>query len=272
MKTKYKANLKSTPKYSSEEDEDQIFKNIPSQLGYFRKTQTAQCIQVSIDEEIKEASYYRQVAQDIRDTSEGDIIEFDICSPGGRLDGLQVLLSAIYSTPAETIAKINGDCSSAASMLALHCDGVVVSPFATMLVHNVSYATGYSKNADIKNMVEHISEYSEKLFRDTYEYFLTEEEIVKCLDGLQLYLNADQISERLRIKFQKMKQEQEEQEELEDELEGDPCGNCPGCNDTDCSGNSDADTTGSFDSIPLAFPDEVTKEKPAKKTSKKTKL
>jgi ATP-dependent protease ClpP protease subunit len=260
QKSIYKNKLKNL-QYSSEEDEDQIFKNIPSQLGYFRKTQTAQCIQVSIDEEIKEASYYRQVAQAIRDTSEGDIIEFDICSPGGRLDGLQVLLSAIYSTPAETIAKINGDCSSAASMLALHCDGVVVSPFATMLVHNVSYATGYSKNADIKNMVEHISEYSEKLFRDTYEYFLTEEEIVKCLDGLQLYLNADEISERLRIKFQKM---QEEQEELEDELDGEYC--------VDPIDAPDADTPGSFDSIPMVFPDEVTKEKPAKKTSKKTKL
>lgn len=199
------------PKFNLE-DEDEGFKPLVPQLGYFRKVQTAQCIQIAIDEEIKEASYYRQVAQAIRDTSEGDIIEFDICSPGGRLEGLQVLLSAIYSTEADTIAKINGDCSSAASMLALHCDGVVVSPFATMLVHNVSYSTGHSKNADIKNLVEHISEYSEKLFRETYQYFLTEDEIVRCLDGYQLYLNADEISERLKIKFEKMKEEQDELE------------------------------------------------------------
>ena len=210
-----------------DDDSDVDIKLPEGQLGYYKKTRAVQLLEIPIDEEIKGPSYYRSITQAIRDSSEGDIIQFNICSPGGRLDGLMTILSATWKTEAQTEAHLDGFCDSAASMLALHCDSIFVSPLASMLVHNVAYGIG-GKAADIKAHVDHFNAFSEKFFRETYKYFLSEEEIDKCLEGYQLYLDAEQIMERLRFKFDKMKElaelelEQEEQEQLESEVGASP--------------------------------------------------
>jgi hypothetical protein len=48
---------------------------------------------------------------------------------------------------------------------------------------------------------------SEQLFRDTYKYFLTESEITRCIEGLELWLSADDIRKRLERKFELMNKE-----------------------------------------------------------------
>lgn len=85
-------------------------------------------------------------------------------------------------------------------------------------LHSTSYGTGFQKAADIHQQVQHFNNYSEIFFRDTYKYFLTDEEIQKCLDGYQLYLNAEQIAERLQRKFSILKELSENED-----CEGDYC-------------------------------------------------
>lgn len=176
---------------------------------------------VHIDEEIREPSYYRQVVQGIENLSEGDQLTFNIASPGGRLDGLEVVLSAIKNTDAIVIANIAGSCHSAASILALNCDMIYVSPHASMLVHFVSFGSVGASNHVLKQ-AEHTKKVSEKLFRDTYQYFLTEEEIERCIeDDFQLWLDADQITERLEVRQECQKEYQEalQRQLLEDQEE-----------------------------------------------------
>ena len=196
--------------------DDKLFGN--KQLGYFTQTQTSTCIVVPIDEPVKDAAYYRQVVQAISNTSEGDQIQFEINSPGGDLAGLIALLTAMSKTEAAKVAHINGDCHSAASMLALNCDGVYVSPYASMLVHFVSFGSS-GKATDIKSHVNHVHSTSEQLFRETYELFLTEEEIEKCIGGFELWLNYDEISRRLEYKYSILNSEDEPKEQLNDELD-----------------------------------------------------
>jgi len=199
--------------------DDKLFGN--KQLGYFTQTQTSTCIVVPIDEPVKDAAYYRQVVQAISNTSEGDQIQFEINSPGGDLAGLIALLTAMSKTEATKVAHINGDCHSASSMLALNCDGVYVSPYASMLVHFVSFGSS-GKATDIKSHVNHIHSTSEQLFRETYELFLTEEEIEKCIGGFELWLNYDEISRRLEYKYSILNSEDEPKEQLNDELDDEP--------------------------------------------------
>lgn len=202
-----------------EDDEDEdMFIRSSSHLGYFKKTRTQNLIEIPIDEEVKGPSYYRNVAQAIRDSDEDDLIRFYIVSPGGRLDGLMSILSSIWKTEATTEAHIDGFADSASSMLCLHCDNVYVSPLASMLVHQVQYGVG-GKSADIQAHVAHFTKFSETFFRDTYKHFLTDEEIQKCLDGYQLYLNAEQIVERLQNKFNILQALQTQQEEAQVEVE-----------------------------------------------------
>lgn len=209
-------------KYSQDED-DEDDDYIGKRLGYFVKSQVSELIEIPIDEGVMSPAYYRNVTQRIRDSNEGDVVRYIINSPGGRLDGLMSLLSSMLKTEATTEAHIDGFCDSASSFLAMHCDNIYVSPLASMLVHNATYGVG-GKAADIHQHVTHFNTYSEQFFKDTYQHFLTEEEIQKCLDGYQLYLNAEQITERLQNKFAILQaEESEEDQECNGECEGCLC-------------------------------------------------
>ena len=218
--TKVMKNIKTNNrlvKYSQDEDDEDDDCG-GKRLGYFVKSQVNEMIEIPIDEGVMSPAYYRNVTQRIRDSNEGDVVRYIINSPGGRLDGLMSLLSSMLKTEATTEAHIDGFCDSASSFLAMHCDNIYVSPYASMLVHHVTYGIG-GKAADIHLHVTHFNTYSEQFFKDTYQYFLSEEEIQKCLDGYQLYLNAEQITERLQNKFAILQAEEAE------ECNGD----CQGC-------------------------------------------
>ena len=94
------------------------------------------------------------------------------------------------------IADITGDCYSAASILALSCDQCVVGRHANLLAHEVSYGVG-GKGSDNLSHVQHIKKISDKLIWDTYEGFLTDDEIESVLNGKELFLDSDEIVERL---------------------------------------------------------------------------
>jgi len=188
-------------------------------LGYTEEQQVSVCLTIPIDTRIREASYYRHVAQRITNTSENDLIKFEIHSPGGAYNGLTALLSAVLRTEATTIAYMNGECHSAASMLALSCDEVQVSPFASMLCHFVRYGTA-GKSSDIKAFVDHTHDTGAEVFRGIYWGFLTEDEIGACIEGKELWLNAVEIQSRLLKREELLKQE-----EVETSCEGD-CDNC----------------------------------------------
>ncbi len=185
------------------------------ELGYFVKVIPTTIITIPIDEPIRESRYYRQVVSGISELNESDEIHFKISSPGGQLVGLETLLSAIRQSPATSVAFIEADCHSAASLLALNCDAVSVSDFGNMLVHFVSFGTVGPSNHVIKH-AEHIRKTSEKLFRETYEYFLTEEEITKCVeDDYQLWLDAEQILQRFEHRIKMLQEENNECQEDE---------------------------------------------------------
>lgn len=235
--TKAMKNIKTNNRLvkSSQDEDDEDDDCGGKRLGYFVKTQVNELIEIPIDEGIMSPSYYRNVTQRVRDAGEGDVIRFIVNSPGGRLDGLMSLLSNMLKTDAVTEAHIDGFVDSAASMLSMHCDNIYVSPYASMLVHHVAYGIGMNKAADIHQHVTYFNAYSEQFFRDTYQHFLTDEEIQKCLDGYQLYLNAEQIVERLQNKFNILQAQQEE------ECQGD-CDGCNGDKDDNCYDNNNVVT------------------------------
>ena len=189
-------------------------------LGYFMKQKIATQYTVTIDEAFTEPSYYRGVVSMLMGASEEDTVIFLINSPGGRLSGLLTLLEGINMTDATTLAVLVGECASAASMFALHCDQVFVSENATMLCHNVSYGTN-GKGSDVLAHVNHVAKTSEKLLRSTYLNFLSEKEVLELLNGQEIYLDSDEIKARLEQK-QKATADQEQEPETEQEPEQEP--------------------------------------------------
>lgn len=212
-------NIPNLKRFKANEDDDELVNILGKDkfLGYFTQQKVSTCIVVPIDENVRDAEYYRQVVNAISNTTEDDVIQFEINSNGGSLEGLIALLTAMSKTEALKVANINGFCHSAASMLALNCDSVFVSPYASSLIHFVSYGSS-GKSADIRSHVNHVHTTSEALFRETYELFLTEDEMQECIDGKEMWLGVDEINRRLEYKYSIINQMEEDVEKLEELL------------------------------------------------------
>ena len=194
-------NRKIITRNSEEEEESKIQElYLPFAERVVQYTQ----IVVPIDEGIQPPRYYRNVVERLKNLSEDDECRFSINSEGGRLDGLLSLLDAIQNTEATTVAEIIGEVHSAAGILALNCEVVQVSPYASMLVHNVQFGAAGS-GSYVRDMVRHTLDFSDYLFRNTYSGFLTEKEIEEVFNGREMWLQSDEIKRRLNNKFEYLK-------------------------------------------------------------------
>jgi len=179
--------------------EEELASNQDNHLGYSESTITKvqTLVNVYIDERFYDAKYYRAVVDKVRSLQEGDQLQYFISSPGGDMDGMITLIEANRNCEADILANIVGECHSAASMFALSCPNITVSPSATMMVHHVTYGA-IGKSSDVQAQLRHTADFCDKYFIQIYEGFLTEEEIKLCIEhGREIWMLSDEIVERL---------------------------------------------------------------------------
>lgn len=175
-----------------EDDEDRF----PNKLGYSYRQEVRSHITVHLNQPFMHPEYYDNIVDALRRAGPEDVFEFLCNTPGGRFAGLISLLDAIECTEALVIANITGECSSAGSIFALSCHQVRVGEYAEMLCHSARY--GFEgKSSDNVSHVLHTAKVTERVMRKAYEGFLSESEIQEVISGKELYLDADQIIERL---------------------------------------------------------------------------
>ena len=206
------------------EDDDEIEEHIGEQFcAYEKRTQHIHKVNVFLDGPILSARHYRMVASEAADLTENDELDFSITSGGGNMEGLIALLDIINTTQANVTAIIKGECHSAASMLAVSCPNVIVSPYAIMLVHSANLGAGRAKAYDLKQYVDHNTDFCNNLFRDVYQGFLSEDEIEEVIKGKELWMGSEEISQRLEnmMEYKKLRYCNEYV----------CCGDAEGCND-----------------------------------------
>ena len=167
---------------------------------------------VSITDDFDEPKYYDEVVALLSTASEEDTITFNINSNGGYVSSLAMLLTWKSMCKAYQIHVLSGNASSAASAFFLsNADEYVVSDMASMMIHEYQTSNGGS-NSNVIKQATHTAKENEKFIRSCYEYFLTEAEIEDTLKGVEHYLSADEIRERLR-KREEIKAQQQSQAE-----------------------------------------------------------
>lgn len=176
-----------------DEDDEDMF---PNKLGYSYRQEVRSHVTVHLNQPFMQPEYYDNVVDALRRASPEDVFEFLCNTPGGRFDGLISLLDAIECTDALVIANITGECSSAGSLFALKCDQIRVGAYAEMLCHSVRYGFA-GKSSDNVSHVMHTAKVTERLMKEAYEGFLSESEIQEVISGKELYLDSEQIMERL---------------------------------------------------------------------------
>lgn len=193
MKTTKLIDYNPTGKTRATNDDDDF--DGPQMLPFVKRSFAISQVNICLDEPIVDPKYYRAVISELQTLGEHDTVNVTFATNGGNASGMIMLIEAFRNTQATVSGAIIGDCHSAGSILAMNCDQIYVAPYASMMIHNISY--GYAgKDADVMGMVSHTSAWSKKLIRETYEGFLTESEIIEVLSGKELWLDSDQIKER----------------------------------------------------------------------------
>ena len=109
--------------------------------------------------------------------------------------------------------NVTGACMSAATLIFLQGDDFIINEHSAFLFHN--YSGGMiGKGGEMYSNVMHDRKWSEKLFRSQYEDFLTAEEISNLVDDKDIWMDANTVVERLKVRGEAR------EEELEVEKDG----------------------------------------------------
>lgn len=166
---------------------------------------------VFIDDDITDPSNYRDLISILFNSTENDTIHIFINSGGGQLDTALAIIEGLKNTQAEVTAFIMGACHSAASIIMMYCHNVIVLDSAYSMVHTASYGT-VGNSSNVKNHTEFFSKQIDKLLRETYEGFLSKEEMASVMTGVELWFDSDEIKKRMETRYNLMEAKFKEQE------------------------------------------------------------
>lgn len=151
---------------------------------------------VFLDGDIEEPSEYRELLSILFNACEEDSINLFINSNGGHLDTALAVVEGLKNTSAHVVAVLIGACHSAASIISMYCHEVAVLDSAYSLIHTANYGTA-GNTGNVKAHTEFTTRQVEKLLNDTYDGFLTKDELARVKSGVELWFSADDIKERM---------------------------------------------------------------------------
>lgn len=154
---------------------------------------------VFLDGDVEEPEVYREFISALFNSTPGDTITLYINSPGGNLDSALAIIEGLKNTEAHVTAIIIGACHSAASLISMYCHEVAVMDNAYSLVHTASFGSSGNTN-NVKSHTEFTVKMVEKLLNDTYEGFLSKEELKQVKHGVELWFDAGEIQTRMETR------------------------------------------------------------------------
>ncbi|MBQ0114062.1 MAG: hypothetical protein KBT03_13110 [Bacteroidales bacterium] len=148
---------------------------------------------------IDEGCEYNNFITFCRNLSPYDIVNLHISCSGGRASTASIICQAIEDSQANFIAHLNSYCWSASTVVALACDAWVVGDLVEFGIHTVQGGTGFTELPKIQYRAKALVEFNDRLFDKYYaKGFLTDEEIVRVKDGLELTFFKEELENRLQ--------------------------------------------------------------------------
>lgn len=189
--------------------------------------------------------HYDQI-ETLKHANPGDTYIMTISSgPGGSFSGLLAFKNALESTDANTICILEGDLASACTILPFYFDTIHVTPYTTFMVHSANFGVPRNTASNVERNAAFQAKQIERFLREAYKNFLSESEVLRVLDGAEMYLDEFDIQKRLEVRAEILSEECD-------------CGEC------------DVDDISFPEIVPPAPPVEVVApKKPVRKTTKK---
>ena len=153
--------------------------------------------ELRLDKAIEAPEDYADWVQTIRGTTENDMIELHLCTPGGRVDTTLYLAAALRDSPAHKHVVISGMCASGGTILMMCGDSWEIDPYTQFLFHNYS-GGAMGKGHDIKLQTDYMMGMMEDVYKDFFDGFFTEEELLAVARGHEHWMRAEEVGERLQ--------------------------------------------------------------------------
>jgi ATP-dependent protease ClpP protease subunit len=146
--------------------------------------------------------------------SENDIVNIFINTPGGSLETTISLVHAMLRTEAMVITHADGMVASAGTLIFFAGQSYVVYPYSTLMVHDYSGGVDpYGKgNENLKRLLAG-NNLINRMTQDLYVPVFSEEEVGEILEGKDVYLDSDELIERIKKAYNP-----DEDEPTEDDL------------------------------------------------------
>ena len=139
---------------------------------------------------------YIEVFDQIRHAREEDEIKLYLNTYGGDLYTAIQFMRVLSETNALVTCSVEGACMSAGTLIFLNADVFEVTPHSSFMIHNYSGGT-FGKGSEMHAQIVHEKKWSEKLFKEVYEDFLTTQEINEILAGRDLWMEVEEVAERM---------------------------------------------------------------------------
>lgn len=147
-------------------------------------------------------SMYSDLLNVLKTAPESDTVMIYINSEGGILRMALQIANSMIASDAKVITSLDGDAISAATLIFLAGDEYIINPNCSFMIHNYSTVLG-GKGHELVSQISHTGSTVDKIMRFFYEKILTEEEFDDVCNGRDVWMDSEELTERLSSGFQK---------------------------------------------------------------------
>ena len=169
----------------------------PRGYTYYTNPVSSKVHHFYISNVIEDPEFFIEMIHTIKTAGPQDVAYIYLNSPGGRLDTTLQLINAMRISPAKIVTVIEAEAHSAGTMIFLAADEFVVHENTMMMFHNFS-GGAFGKGNELKLQVDAVVKWFNKMAVDIYSPFLSDEEIQDLIDGKDIWMEAEEIRDRLK--------------------------------------------------------------------------
>jgi ATP-dependent Clp protease protease subunit len=152
-------------------------------------------IKIYLTGAIEEPYTYNEMCYLLDTASEDTIVDIYLNTPGGIIDSAFMIANSIANCKAKVIGHLSGTVASAGTLISMTCDELKLTPHLSFMIHNYSggmAGKGHEMKARQKFTDDHLNE----AFKSFYSGFLSAEEMDKVIEGTDLWMGTEEVTER----------------------------------------------------------------------------
>lgn len=168
---------------------------LPIQIDHEAKTVSAYLL-----EEINMPPLYSRLCNILLTYSKEYTTILYINNGGGFESSATMVMDAISRSKMKVIAHLSGLVASAATLITMACDEIIVAPNLMFMIHESSFEGSGGKFSDMKTFQTFYDKHTKQMSIDVYGGFITTKEIEEMHRGKELWFGSAEVLRRWSLK------------------------------------------------------------------------